>query len=89
MRAFRATSATPAAEGCTIAHVLLPKIAWYWFSPALREALDAALLEALELGRAEVPAARALQRLPASVAVFRICGVAASRHASASAGNSA
>ena len=88
MRASRATSATPAAEGCTIAHVLLPKIAWNSFSPDFARHSTPPFLRHWNSAERKYQQRGRWQRLPPSVAALRICGVAAPRQASASAGKS-
>ena len=70
-----------------MAHSLLPKMAWNWFSPSMRVAGRAALLLAVEVGASgSTSSAAAAPGCRRCVAMLRICGVAACAHASASAG---
>ena len=88
MRAFRARSATPAAEGWTIAHVLFPKTAWNSFSPAFARHSTPPFLRHWNSDERKYQQRGRWHRFPPSVAAFRICGVAAPSHASARAGKS-
>src|SRR5450756_2367713 len=89
IRAFRATRATPAAEGWTIAHVLFPKTAWNSFSPDFARHSTPPFLRHWNSDERKYQQRGRWQRLPASVAALRIWGVAAPSQASARAGKSA
>src|ERR1700744_4961746 len=78
---------TAVEDGCTMAHVPLLMMAWYWFSPVWAwHALLVApfFLQSKSLERKYQQRGRC-RMLPPSVAIFRPCGVAASPAASESA----